>query len=101
MARQVIWTEVAWSDLQEVANYISQDSIHYAAALVREVRDAARSLNNFSERGHIVPEFNRPNIRELFVRSYRLVYQVTESNIYILGFIHGARDLKTLWGEEP
>ncbi|MDP2644307.1 MAG: type II toxin-antitoxin system RelE/ParE family toxin [Desulfobacterales bacterium] len=51
MARSVKWTEVAWSDLEEVADYIANESRHYAAAFVREVRDAARSLAYFSERG--------------------------------------------------
>jgi plasmid stabilization system protein ParE len=26
MARKVTWTEVAWSDLEEVADYIAKDS---------------------------------------------------------------------------
>ncbi len=77
MARKVIWTESAWIDLEEVADYIAKDSPHYASAFVREVRDAVRSLIDLAERGRLVPEFNDPSIRELFVRSYRLIYQVT------------------------
>lgn len=38
MARKVIWTEVAWNDLEEAADYIAKDSPHYAAAFVREAR---------------------------------------------------------------
>jgi len=100
MARKVIWTEVAWSDLEAAADYIAKDSSYYAAAFVREAREAARSLNYLEERGRIVPEFGEPNIRELFVRSYRLIYQVTEQAVYIIAFIHGARDLWTLWKRE-
>jgi len=97
MAWKVAWTESAWSDLQDAADYIAKDSPHYAAAFVREARDAARSLDNLAERGRVVPEFNDPSIRELFVRNYRLIYQVTEQAAYIIGFIHGARDLWELW----
>ena len=97
MAWKVTWTESAWIDLEEVAEYIAKDSPHYAGAFVREVRDATRSLTDLAERGHPVPEFNDPSIRELFVRSYRLIYQVTGQAIYIIGFIHGARDLLALW----
>jgi addiction module RelE/StbE family toxin len=92
-----MWTATAWQDLEEVADYISKDSPHYAAAFVREARDAARSLVILAERGRIVPEFNHSSIRELFVGSYRLIYQVTEQTVIVLGFIHGARDLWTLW----
>lgn len=100
MAREVTWTETAWNDLEEVADYIAKDSPHYAAAFVREVRDAARSLAYLAERGRAVPEFNDPNVRELFVRGYRLIYRVTEQAVYIVGFIHGARDLWALWEGE-
>jgi len=100
MARKVMWTESAWIDLEEVADYIAKDSPHYAAAFVREARDATGSLAYLAQRGRTVPEFNDPNIRELFVRSYRLIYQVTEQAVYIIGFIHGARDLWALWERE-
>ncbi|MBM3324692.1 MAG: type II toxin-antitoxin system RelE/ParE family toxin [Calditrichaeota bacterium] len=100
MARKVEWTEIAWSDLEEAANYIAKDSPHYAAAFVSEVRDAARSLADLGERGRIVPEINNPSIRELLVRSYRMIYQVTEGAIHMIGFIHGARDLWALWRHE-
>lgn len=100
MAGRVIWTQTAWSDLEAVADYIAKDSQHYAAAFVGEVRDAARSLAHLAERGRTVPEFHDPSIRELFVRDYRLVYQVSESAVYVIGFIHGARDLWALWERE-
>jgi plasmid stabilization system protein ParE len=95
-----MWTESAWRDLEEVADYIAKDSSHYAAAFVREARDAARTLAYLAERGRAVPEFNDPSIRELFVRSYRLIYQVAEQTVYIIGFIHGARDLRAFWERE-
>ena len=100
MARKVTWTKSAWIDLDEVADYIGKDSPNYARAFVREVRDAARSLASLPERGRIVPEFNDPSIRELFVRSYRLIYQVTGQTVYVVGFIHGARDIFALWERE-
>jgi len=32
MDRKIIWTESAWRDLEEAAEYIAKDSQHYAAA---------------------------------------------------------------------
>ena len=100
MARKIVWAETAWHDLEETAEYIANDSVHYAATLVRQGRDAARSLTYLSERGRMVPEFEDPTIRELIVGNYRLIYQLTEQTVYIVGFIHGARDLWTLWERE-
>ena len=74
MARKVNWAYEATTDLEALAEYIARDSAFYASAFVQEIRDASRSLNEFSERGRIVPELGNPNIRELFVREYRLIF---------------------------
>jgi len=92
-----MWTESAWTDLEAATDFIARDSRHYAASFAREVREASRSLEHLAERGRIVPEFLEPDMRELFVRNYRLIYKLTEKDVYILGFIHGSRDLWKLW----
>jgi toxin ParE1/3/4 len=97
VARTVRWTETATQDLEEVAEFIGRDSRFYAAALVQEAQVAARSLRTFAERGRVVPEIDAPDIRELFIGSYRLIYQVTADRVFILAFVHGTRDLTALW----
>jgi hypothetical protein len=42
--------------------------------LTQEIVAKTESLTDFSEIGRAVPEINEPNIRELIVYSYRLVY---------------------------
>lgn len=66
---------------------------------MREVRAAARALRVSSERGRVVPELGQSDIRELLVRSYRLVYKVAAKRIYVLAMIHGARDFTHAWGK--
>lgn len=100
MARKIIWSFEATTDLEAIADYIAKNSAFYAGSLVQDILDASRSLDRFSERGRIVPELSNPNIRELFVKEYRLIYNIEESRVVILGLIHGRRDLKTLWGKE-
>ncbi len=97
MARKVIWSFEATADLEALAEYIARDSTFYAASFVQKVLDMSRSLNEFSERGRIVPEVGNPDIREIFVKEYRLIYSIEESMVVILGLIHGKRNLKTLW----
>ena len=91
MARKVEWTDPAWDDLSGIAEYIARDSEYYAATFVQEMKEAAASLVEFAERGQIVPEFGDPSIRELLVRSYRLVCGVSEKRVVILTLIHGTR----------
>jgi plasmid stabilization system protein ParE len=97
VARTVRWTEVAIADLDEAAEYIARDSRYYAAALVRETRSAARSLHGFAERGRVVPEADSSLVREVYIKSYRLIYQIGVREVFILAFVHGARDLGALW----
>ena len=97
MARTVRWSEAAASDLEEAADFIARDSRYYAAALVRDARAAARSLRTLAERGRIVPEARSGNVREIPVKSYRLIYRVAPGEVTVLAFVYGARDLPTLW----
>jgi plasmid stabilization system protein ParE len=54
-------------------------------------------LQSFAERAPVVPEFANPSIRELFVHGYRLIFRIDGKTIQILGVIHGARDMKSMW----
>ena len=80
MAREVEWAQSASDDLAEIAAYIAR---------------ASRSLRTLSERGRVVPEYRDPSIRELLVRSYRLVYQLDEHSAQVLRIIHAARPQPT------
>jgi toxin ParE1/3/4 len=95
MAREIGWAESASDDLAEIAGYIGKDSEFYAAAVVRELIEAARSLDLFAERGRVVPEYRDPAIRELLVRDYRLVYEVSEKAINVLRIVHGSKHLSS------
>lgn len=101
MAWRIVWTEPGWSNLEAAADYIAQDSPRYAASLVREARDASRSLARFAHRGRVVPEIADPAVRELFVWRYRLIYRVGEDQVEVLAFIHSARDLVASLRAEP
>jgi toxin ParE1/3/4 len=91
MAREGAWTEAAFDDLESIAGYVARDLEHYAAALVQEVIDAARSLAVYADRGQVVPELQDASLPELLVRPYRLVYRVEEQVVLILAVIHGSR----------
>jgi toxin ParE1/3/4 len=99
VARSLAWTETAWRDLERVADYVAEDSPSYAAALVRRIRDRARSLEELADRGRVVPELDDPRVRELLIGNYRLIYEISGESIHVLGLIHGARDLGALWTE--
>jgi plasmid stabilization system protein ParE len=100
VARRVGWTEAALEDLSATAEYIARDSARYAGGFVREAFEASDTLTEFANRGRVVPEFEDQAIREIFLGCHRLIYQVTTDKIFILGLVHGTRDLAALWRRE-
>lgn len=82
--------------LDAAVAYVAQDSRPAAQRLLIQALDTAASLDILSERGRVVPEFNQPTVRELFVHRYRLIYEVPSAEVQVLAFVHGARDLTRL-----
>ena len=100
MARQVRWGEPAREDLFQAAAYIARESVHYADALLEAASDAGRSLAFFPERGRRVIQIASAQVREIYVQSYRLIYEVQEESVDVLAFVHAARDLAAWWERE-
>jgi len=88
----VRWTKPAKLDLRKIHAYIAADSRFYAQKVSTELIEKAQNLNDFPEIGRIVPEIGDPNIRELFIYSYRLVYEIFPSKIEVLALIHSKRN---------
>lgn len=67
MAKQtIIWTVKAYNDLQNIVEYISQDSMYYALAVYDDIMDKAQTLNNFPYRGRVVPEMDDPQMQDIY-----------------------------------
>ncbi len=89
----VRWTFPARNDLRQIHAHIVQDSRYYAKKVVQEIVAKARSLEAFPMKGRVVPEIEDPNVREVFIYSYRLIYEIAADEIQVLAVIHGKRDL--------
>jgi plasmid stabilization system protein ParE len=81
-------------DLQNVYKFIAEDSPYYAMTFFEDVMDKAHTLMYFPHRGRIVPELDNPNVREIFLHKYRLIYRVQDWGVEIVTLIHGAMDFK-------
>jgi len=97
----VIWSKPAQNDLKQIHDYISRDSTYYAKMVTQTIVDRTDALNEFPLRGRGVPEIGDPNVREVFVYSYRLIYEVKQSDIEVLAVIHGRRDFFDQLTTEP
>ena len=88
---EVTWTPQALDDLDSIAEFISEDSPCYAGLFVINVFDVVNRLYEFPESGRVVPETNTPQIREIIMGNYRIVYRINLKKIEILTVIHGAK----------
>ena len=94
MAFKLEWSEEALEDIESIATYIEKDSPTYAKSVVSKFFEKAEILQEFSELGRKVPEFNDSSIREIFVYSYRLIYKLNKEKILIVAIVHGKRLLE-------
>ena len=76
MGYQVTLSPAARRDLRDIVRYISFDSPDRAIAFGHFLVSNTKRLADFPQLGRIVPEFENSLIREIIVRSYRVVYRV-------------------------
>lgn len=88
----VKWTSPAKDDLKDIHEYIARDSKYYAQKVSQDIVDKSGQLENFPLMGRVVPEIEDTNIREIFIYSYRLIYEVISGSIQVLALIHGRRN---------
>jgi plasmid stabilization system protein ParE len=98
---QVRWSLTAGNDLQNIEDFIARDSVLHAITFVDRVVESAETLLKTPRIGRMVPEFNRPDLRELLFRDYRIVYLLQDDEAFILRVVHGSRDLLALVRREP
>ena len=96
MEYRVTWSPEALEYLESIAEYIERDSSFYAQSVVSKILGASRNIKEFPLIGRVVPELGDESIRERFIYSYRLVYQMRQQNILIVAVIHGKRLLKNI-----
>jgi toxin ParE1/3/4 len=91
----------ALSDLERIVAYIAPHNAIAAERLGNQLLDAALSLHTFPERGRMVSEFRRPELREIIFRSYRIIYRMndTDRSLEVVRFWHGARGFPHIPGE--
>ena len=89
---RIRWTEKASADALAIHAFIAERSEIYADVVYARI--LARPEPQLVEHplsGSIVPEFDRDDIREVFVHSFRIIYLVLEGEIRILTVVHGAQ----------
>ncbi|MFD1258143.1 type II toxin-antitoxin system RelE/ParE family toxin [Mucilaginibacter terrae] len=87
----IVVTESAFADLEEIESYISIDSPAIARKFISRIFDRIDQLQKYPESGKFVPEIPDPFIRELLFNKYRIIYQLKDKTVSVLRVVHGSR----------
>lgn len=88
---KVRWTERAQWDLAEINAYISRDNPDAARRWIVRLRERARKIAPHPYAGRKVSELDRDEVREVFLGSYRIIYEIYPKYIDILTIFEGHR----------
>jgi len=69
---KIIWTHSSLRDLQQIHDYISEDSRFYADRLVKRLVTRVDVLKDFPLTGRMIPEMEDVTLRELIEGNYRI-----------------------------
>ena len=91
---EIIWTEPALDDLEEIAGYIALDKLNAAQLLVQKVFDRVDLLSQSPNSGRKIPELSRSKYKEVIVGPCRIFYRFTNGSIYVLHVMRAERELR-------
>lgn len=92
---KIVWSPLALDQVAEAFASIGAERPFSAQEWLEELIDKASSLALFPEMGRMVPEAERPALRELLVGNHRLIYRRDEAEVVILAVHHVRRDLRS------
>lgn len=88
---KLFWTNRARRDLLDIGRFIAMDNPRAARVWVERLRERVRRVVEIPLAGRVVPERADLEVREVFVRNYRIVYRVFEDAIHVLTVFEGHR----------
>jgi toxin ParE1/3/4 len=93
---ELIWSDRALSDLENIFDYIASDSRRYAQYTVQNIFKAPERLLMFPDSGRHLPEFPNLPHRELILGNYRIIYRhdAEQDIVKVVTVVHGSRLLK-------
>jgi len=93
MDYKIVFTEVAFADLESIVRFIARDNPAAAERFGDKLRECVFPLAQFPQLGRVMPEQDDENIREIVLGSYRIFYRTKHEQrlVEILRYWHAAR----------
>ena len=81
------WTPQALEEFNRVMETLAKSASQYASEVASQVIRITRLLKRFPRIGRRSPDSSDPNIREMPLGRYMLVYRIREKEIVIYAFV--------------
>ena len=91
---EIVWTEPALNDLDNIAEYIAVSNLAAAKQLVKEVFAKVDILEEYHKPGKSVSELSSLNYRELYVKPCRIFYKFEDNKAFTLHVMRQEQDLR-------
>jgi len=89
-------TPAARADLEEIVDFIAQDSLDAAQRVRRELRNSMRLLARTPGMGHFRSDLSDEPLRFWQVYSFLIIYRPETRPLQILRVLRAARDVRTI-----
>lgn len=89
---QVVWTEAALADLEEILRYTVEHYPSLVGAVEHRIRAVAERIGRWPESARAVEERTSVRVVPLVRYPYRLFYRVADERVEILHVHHAARE---------
>ncbi|WP_343650112.1 type II toxin-antitoxin system RelE/ParE family toxin [Stenotrophomonas sp.] len=96
MAGPLIWSSESLEDIDAIAQFIARDSRHHAQRVVEALLALGEIIEAQPLAGRAVPELGQSSVRERFLYSYRVIYEISSARITVLAVLHGRRLLESV-----
>ncbi len=96
---KVLWAKIAEEDLTAIIKYIHSENPLAAKDNLEKIKARVSNLNSLPHRGRIVPELKEQGIRqyrELIISPWRIIYRISESNVYVLSVIDSRQNVEDI-----
>ena len=95
---RVVWAPVALNRAEEAARYIARDRPGGVARWAEGIFELVSKLRTLPQRGRVVREVARPEIREILCGEHRVIYRLEERRVVILTVRHQRMNLTVAIG---
>jgi len=86
----------AYTDLNEIWEYIASDNVAAADRIIEEVYETIGTLVAFPHQGHNRPDLTSRPLRFQSLREYVIAYTPDEKPLAVIAVLHGRRSPRVL-----